>query len=91
MHQLEESHKLNVEWKKTAAEEHKYSKPIYIKFKCKPNQYISYKYLFGKVIFLKNQENDKNKIRIVVTPWMEGRQFKKGTHWALTVLVMFYS
>ena len=35
--------------------------------------------------------NDKNKIRIVVTPWMEGIQFKKGTHWALTVLVMFYS
>ena len=89
MHQLEESHKLNVEWKKKAAEEHKQSK-IYIKFKCKPNKYISHKYLFGKVIFFLNQENDKNKIRIVVTPWMEGIQFKKGTRWDLTVLVMFY-
>ena len=33
MYQLEESHKLNAERKKKAAEEHKQSKSIYIKFK----------------------------------------------------------
>lgn len=33
MHQLEESHKLNAEWKKKAAEEHEQNKSIYIKFK----------------------------------------------------------